>query len=177
MKDREPTIKWETIKERVKKVSNRFARENASQTKLAVGILAEKVNYYESNLPLNREDNNMLKDTKVDLDNLLMERAKGLLFRSKVRWHEEGEKNTTYFFSLEKMRYNAKTCYRMLDEQNVEILDPKQILGLQREFYNKLYQEDEHVSFCMENKWGIKVPQNIKNHQEEQITEKTILKL
>ena len=38
------------------------------------------------------------------------------MFRSKVKWYEEGEKNTKYFYSLEKARYNAKTCYKIIDE-------------------------------------------------------------
>ena len=69
----------------------------------------------------------------------MLDHTKQVIFRSKVRWYEEGEKNTKYFFSLEKARYNAKTCYKILNELEQEIIQPNLILEEQKNFYSKLY--------------------------------------
>ena len=99
----------------------------------------------------------------------MFERVKGLIFRSKVRWHEGGEKNTKYFFALEKMRYNSKTCYKIID-QDVELEDPEQIIQVQKRFYDELYREDKEVNFDLVNTTEINVPEQIREDQDMQIT-------
>ena len=100
----------------------------------------------------------------------MRERVKGIMFRSKVQWYEEGEKNTSYFFSLEKARYNAKTCYKLIRENGQEISEPEQIIEEQRRFYQGLYSVDRDVNFTMENNFGLKVSEKVKNQQDCQIT-------
>ena len=92
------------------------------------------------------------------------------MFRSKVKWYEEGETNSKYFYALEKARYNAKTCYKILSDDQTEITDTHQIIEIQRVFYQELYSIDEHVSFNMINDIGIKVPEEIREQQGLQIT-------
>ena len=36
-------------------------------------------------------------------------KTKGAILRSKVRWYEDGERNTRYFYNLEKRNYEKKT--------------------------------------------------------------------
>ena len=98
-----------------------------------------------------------------------MEKTKGVIFRSRAKWYEEGEKNTKYFFSLEKARYNSKTCYKLI-EGDTEYSDQEIILRKQKEFYEELYSEDKDVTFTLENTSGIKVPEEIKKQQTHQIT-------
>ena len=42
--------------------------------------------------------------------------------------YEEGEKNTKYFYSLEKAKYNAKTCYQLVLDDGTEINSKDQLL-------------------------------------------------
>ena len=97
-----PVEQWELLKERVKKCATIYARKNGSQDKLIISQLSEAVNNYEARLPLTREEDKLLEDTKVELEEKTMERIKGVMFRSKAKWYEEGERNTKYFYSLEK---------------------------------------------------------------------------
>ena len=113
---------------------------------------------------------NYWQDTKIELESKMLERIRGVMFRSKVKWYEEGEKNTRYFYSLEKIKYNAKTCFKTIDEEGHEIIEPHKILDIQKQFYTKLYQEDEGVSFSMENQFNIYVPGKVKEQQNNQIT-------
>ena len=67
--------------------------------------------------------------------------ASGAIIRSKVRWYEEGEKNTSYFLSLEK-RNKAKSCIRkIIKTSDEEITDEKMILKEINNFYSHLYSK------------------------------------
>ena len=165
-----PLERWEDIKKGIKRVTTKFSRKQGSEDKLVISQLSEIVNNLEERLPLTREEEDLLQQTKVDLEERVLERTKGILFRSKVNWAEHGEKSTKYFFSLEKARYNAKTCYKLLDKENKEVTNPEQILKIQRQFYEELYSKDEDVEFTRSNTFDIKVPVEIKVEQDKQIT-------
>ena len=162
-----PQKRWETIKKRIKKVSSDYARKKVSEEKLVISQLMEKVDDYESNFPLPQHQFDLWQTTKAELEDNILNRAKGLIFRSKARWHELGEKNTKYFFSLEKSKYNAKTCYKLIDEQGQEISNTQDILDLEEKFYAKLYDADKDVTFTLHNTSAIRVPTPIQNQQEK----------
>ena len=168
--EKDPCTLWEILKTRIKKKTMEYSRKKSSEDKLIIAQLAEKVNEYEARLPLVKEEDDLLTATKFELEDKMMERAKGLMFRSKVRWYEQGEKNTKYFYALEKTKYNAKTCFKIINEEQEEIEDPQEILEVQRKFYEDLYSKDENVEFTMNNTTGITVPEPIQKNQDVQIT-------
>ena len=128
------------------------------------------MNEYEANLPLDKKQDDIYVKTKNDLEEKLVEKIEGMIFRSRVRWFELGEKNTKYFFSLEKARYNAKTCFKLINNEGLEITGDANILESQRQYYQELYSKDEFVKFDMQNTYGIKVPLDIKLQQDNQLT-------
>ena len=168
--NKKPTELWEILKERIKKTTQRFTRENKSKEKLIIGQLSEKVNEYEERLPLQEDEDKLYMDTKAELEELVMERITGVMFRCKANWYELGERNTKYFYTLEKEKYNAKTCYKMINEDTGNILSKHSIIEYQRQYYQTLYSEDKDVEFNMSNTYGIKVPSGIKEQQEVQLT-------
>ena len=148
LQEKSAKSRWECLKARIKKSSINYSKKRATERALVISELSEKVNDFESRLPLPQNEDKLLEASRLELEEKLMERTKGLIFRSKVRWIEEGERNTKYFFSLEKARYNAKTCFKILDEQTGDpIENPSGILDLQRNFYTELYSEDSEVKF------------------------------
>ena len=165
---------WEKIKVRIKKASVEYARKKVSENNLVISALSEKVNEYQSNFPLNLEEDKLCQETLKELEDRILEKTKGMIFRSKVRWQELGEKSTKYFFSMEKTRYNAKTCYKLLNEEGEEVTESQQILKMQEIFYQKLYSIDEEVNFTLKNTTGIKVPEEIRMEQEKQISMKDL---
>ena len=162
--------RWEILKKRIKKVSLNFSKKMSSENKLIVANLSEKVNEYEANFPLNEDEDKIYIKTKEDLEDMIFEKVKGAIFRSKVRWYEEGEKSTKYFFSLEKARYNSKTCFKMINEEGNVLENQHLILESQKTYYQDLYSKDEDVLFNLENIYNISVPQNIKQDQSEQLS-------
>ena len=161
---------WEGLKKRIKKSTTDFSRLKTSQDKIVIANLSEKVNDYEARLPLEQQEDTIYENTKSELEEKLLERMEGVMFRSKARWYEMGEKSTKYFYSLEKAKYNAKTCYKIIDEDLGEVTDVKSILDIQKKFYQELYAEEEEVKFDLQNNWGIKVPDNIREQQHKSIS-------
>ena len=174
MQHKDPRVIWEKLKQRIKEATIRYSRQKSSEEKLVIAQLSEKINEYEANLPLCQEDNLLLENSKEELEERTLTRVRGIMFRSKVKWYEEGEKNTKYFYSLEKMRYNAKTCYKLIDDQNKQLDCQAEILKAQEKYYQDLYEEDTEVQFTLHNKYDVKVPEEVRIQQDTQITEKEI---
>ena len=166
--------RWEIMKKRIKKTSIDFSKNKVRMDQQIIANLSEILNEYESRLPLNIEENKLMEDTRTDLEDKTLERIQGVMFRSKAKWYEEGEKNTKYFYSLEKAKYNAKTCYKMVKEDGEEITNPSLILEEQRHFYEELYDVDQDVCFNMQNNSGTVVPETIRKQQQEQLTMKDL---
>ena len=82
---------------------------------------------------------------KIKLDELTDERTRGIMFRSRCNWLEQGERNSKYFYALESAKYNVKTSYVLLDENGCEVADQELILNMQRNFYTDLYKKDNSV--------------------------------
>ena len=162
--------RWELLKKRIKKCSLKYARSQADENRIIISQLTEKVNDYESRLPLIEEENRLLEDTKSELEEKTFERIQGVMFRSKAKWYEEGEKSSQYFFLLEKAKYNAKTCYKLITEEGKQITDQNELMEEQRNYYEKLYAKDEGVHFNLENHHGVKVPISIQVNQDDQLT-------
>ena len=59
--------------------------------------------------PKSEQLNKQLLQTRQELELIHINRAKGAQVRSRIKWIEEGEKNTKYFLGLEKSRGKANT--------------------------------------------------------------------
>ena len=152
----DPIDTWEYMKTQVKQASIDYSKNSTSEKRLIIAQLSEKVAELEEtyeNLSENSLD--LLYKTKNDLSDLCDERANSLIFRSKVRWYEMGEKNTKYFMSLEKKRFNARTMNIMKNAKGECIYNDRDILKLQREYYQELFTKDPSVNFDLRNETGI----------------------
>ena len=91
-------------------------------------------------LKTNRSRENIIElyRLRAELNKITEYRTKGAIVRSRIRWHEEGERNTKYFLNLEK-RQHSKTHITKLKYDGREITDPDEILRSQRLFYKNLY--------------------------------------
>ena len=167
--DKNPGEVWETIKAKIKEASQQYARQRVSEDKIIISQLSEQVNEYEANLPLNQRETQLWQETKEELEEKLMEKAKGIMFRSKAKWYEAGRKINKILLFTRKSEYNAKTCYKII-EDGKEYTEIGEILGKQHEFYTQLYSRDEDVEFTLQNDYGIVVPEECKKIQNQNIT-------
>ena len=138
--------KWEFIKSKMRSVAKAFARNRAQNTELVISQLSEKLLQLENDV-LTEQNATLITHTKQDLNDIMLEKSKGLLFRSKCLWQEFEGKSSKYFYSLEKAKYNAKTCKKIFNDTG-ELLDvDKDILEYQCNFYKRLYSKDPDVNF------------------------------
>ena len=84
---------------------------------------------------------------KTELQRIYEAKGKGAILRSKVRWVEQGEKPTKYFFNLEKRNFNRKVITEMKQEDGKKVVEEHEILKEIESFYSKLY-----ASQVMDNK-------------------------
>ena len=70
-------------------------------------------------------------------------KTKGAILRSKVRWYEEGERNTRYFYNLESRSQTKKTIHKLKINDYTYIYDQYAILEEQKKFYESIYQSRE----------------------------------
>ena len=106
-------------------------------------------------------------DSKAEIEELLTEKAKGTIFRTKTKWYEEAEANTKYFFNLEKRRYNARLCNKLLLETGEILENPKKILQEQERYYRELFKTDSNITFNLENTANIYVPKGCAQNMNE----------
>ena len=81
---------------------------------------------------------NELKRKNREYEELQEEVVRGIIVRTKSKWIAEGERNTKYFFNLEKRNYKKK-CISRVQTENGIITDAKCILEEERSFYLRLY--------------------------------------
>ena len=88
------------------------SKKNRNEEKL----LHKKVNDLQvraENNPHNRNILLELQRARSQLKKIMLTKTKGTILRSKVRWHEEGERNTKYFYNLEKRHHDIKTVSKL----------------------------------------------------------------
>ena len=78
-------------------------------------------------------------------------KTKGTILRSKVRWHEHGERNTRYFYGLEKRNFEKKTTTKLKLPNGSFTTDQSEILQEQMHFYKVLCTSNNHESSIANN--------------------------
>uniref|UniRef100_A0A8C6WYS4 Reverse transcriptase domain-containing protein n=1 Tax=Neogobius melanostomus TaxID=47308 RepID=A0A8C6WYS4_9GOBI len=86
-------------------------------------------------------------DLQTKLDQLYLNRAHGAFVRSRAKWIEAGEKNSSYFFNLEKSR-QKRNCISCLLIDGKECKDFKLLENEVFQFYSKLYSTQFSKTDC-----------------------------
>ena len=133
---------WDWIKFRIREFSVLYSKERAKKKKEFENEAQVNLNLKKDELEKNpcSETETDFTAAKQDVENIYQEKTEGNFIRSRLRWYEEGEKSSKYFFGLEKRNYNKKHMKSMNVEGKV-LTDPKEIREAQRHFYSNLYSE------------------------------------
>ena len=130
--------------------------------------------------PLIMEEFNNVKN---ELEQIEKHKANGIILRSKCKWVEQGEKNTSYFLRLEKHNF----CNKLITQLDVDgkiISDPMEILRAEKLFYENLYTDpkvdnstfSENAEIFTRNDAIPKVTDDQKELCELELTEVELLK-
>ena len=81
----------------------------------------------------------------MNLNHILRKKTEGVVIRSKAKWIHEAERNTRYFFNLEKRNYINKSIQSLVTDNGQLVSQFKYVLNEQLSFYSSLYSSRETV--------------------------------
>ena len=157
--------KWELTKQKVAEHSKQFAKAVKNKRNLLIADISEELADLEEKIA---EVPDHIKIKRIEclnkqLNDQVAEETRSLMFPSKAKWYYLGEKGSKYFLSLEKMRYNARTCSAVMLENGSVTNDPDQILMKQQQFYADLYSEKQNMPFNLINDSNVKLTDNARD--------------
>ena len=157
---------WDICKVQIREASIAYSKAKSRERQKKLRDLKAQLKEIETKLSSNRNDNDLLQrlqDTKLALNLHSLYSAQGAQTRSRVKWIEEGEKNTKYFLGLEKASQNNKVITRLVDDKDKVYSSQKELLEYQVKFYKDLFSKkvdfdkvrNHFEDFCH----GIQIPE------------------
>ena len=80
-----------------------------------------------------------LERIKTKLSKIASVKTRGTIIRSRARWYEHGEKNSKYFYNLEKTNQRKKHITSLKISDHTKLTDPKEILEEEERFFKQIY--------------------------------------
>lgn len=118
-------LKWDLIKVEMRGFTVQYSKRKARMLRDKEISLQKKVNMLLEQAEKNPHDKNIKLELQVEksrLKKFMTHRTNGAILRSKVRWHEDGERNTKCFYGLEKRSYTNKAiamCIQCVDRRSI----------------------------------------------------------
>ena len=147
-------LKWDLIKMEIRGFTVKYSKNQAKQRKSMEIQLQKQINelYKKAEThPNNKQIIHEIHVARSRLKNIMQYKTKGTILRSKVRWHEHGERNTRYFYGLEKRNFEKKTTTKLKLPNGSLTTDQSEILQEQMHFYKALYTSNNHESSVSNN--------------------------
>ena len=136
---KDKNLLWEYLKCQIRSDTILYSGQKAKQRRQRERELLDKLENLEKNLNTNDSNYIEYQSVKTEWENLQSEKTKGAIVRSKSKWVEFGEKNSKYFFNLEKRNYGIKYIKKIIKPNGIETSEPGEILQEQVGFYADLY--------------------------------------
>ena len=139
-----PTLMFDTIKCRVRGVSVKYSAHKKRLNKDKIEMWSDSLSLLQQqlanvNIPCKKDELLAeISELSGRLERLVDETTKGAILRSRCLDYEEGERNSKYFYNLEKLNGNKKAIHKLNTETGM-ISEPKDILEEEVRFYTKLY--------------------------------------
>ena len=134
---------WEKCKSKIKDYSIEYGKFMSVQKRNELVRLQRELQKLEEHCaidPKNVETLKQINKVKHKLELASLERARGAQVRSRIRWIEEGEKNTRYFLGLEKTKGNQNVMTQLKVHDEV-ITNQADIIKEQVNYYSSLYSK------------------------------------
>ena len=141
-----PNLLWDTVKmairgESIKYGASKKKEINNNITKLEHDI--QLLQELSTNCNLTENQCNQIITKKIELDQLISSKAEGAYIRSRAQNYEEGERNSKYFFNIEKRNSYKKSINKLKTSNNSVTENQGIILEEMKSFYKDLYSKKE----------------------------------
>ena len=150
--DSDSQMEWELLKVKIKDFSQNYSRLKSTNNKNMLMKLYQQLGKVDSALSSNPHSivlQNEKQQIAVKIEIMERQKIHAAQVRARVKWVEEGEKNSKYFLGLEKSKSNSKIMTGVLDKDNQLITKQSEILNVQKSFFAELYTRkvtDENMS-------------------------------
>ena len=133
---------WEMIKMEIRATTVIFAKRKARQERNEEKELLLRFNSLQEQLRLNFNESTKaeMERVKTKLARITAIKTRGAIVRSRARWYEFGEKNSKYFYNLEKRSQKKKNITSLKKPNGTTTHCSKEILKEEANFFSKLYE-------------------------------------
>ena len=133
---RNPVMRWEYLKYKVREVSKQYSVDRDKERKAKRKKLELRVKELEVLISSNAEETviqeyNDCKHQREEIYNYI---TQGIILRYRVDWYEHGEKSSKYFLNLEKRNKAKSHIQKILNSDSVELSEPETILSSIKSF-------------------------------------------
>ena len=135
---------WELIKMELRSKTIGYSKEKRCKLRNKEEVLQKELQELDAKI-CNRDyfDQDILEKFEIAKEELKrLHEVRGIkeaMFRSKLKWVEQGEKPTKYFYNLEKTNYEKKLIREVKLENEEIISNPSQVNKEIEAFYRKMY--------------------------------------
>ena len=132
---------WEMIKMEIRAFTIKYSKQKAKKMHDEEAALQTELINIQNKLQANYNESyeREMDRLKTKLSRIEAIKTQGTIVRSKARWYEYGEKNSKYFYSLEKTNYRRKHVTSITNHEDKRITDPKQILQEEELYFKEIY--------------------------------------
>lgn len=138
-------LKWELIKMEIRTLTISYSKHKAKQRRNRETELQNRLEVLDRIIS-NCANSTQLEEydcLKIELNRVYEAKGKGAIFRSKIRWVEQGEKPTKYFFNLEKRNFNRKVIKEIKRVDGTILVKEDEIMKEIESFYENLYASQD----------------------------------
>ena len=141
-----PHAKWELCKIKIQEASLSYSKQKQLNKRNKAKEIQEKLTHMESKLAMDAGNTELKTEivrlkTELELHNFAS--AQGAQVRARIKFIEEGEKNTAYFLRLEKHNASNNTITMIETEDGSTLTNQHEVLAQQVHFYSNLYKKDQ----------------------------------
>ena len=146
-------IKWELLKVKMKAKIIQYCTHKSKAKQLAEKALVNELNILNKSILEQPDDLELARrywETKKQLEIQEMARTRGAQTRARIKWIEQGEKNTKFFLGLETQRARNNTI-SVLRTDDSETFNEHDIIKEIKSHFEGKYKADENITNIEEN--------------------------
>ena len=168
-----PVERWEVFKGELSNFCRRESKIRArkcshEETSLHEMAATIEMEMQKSDAP--ERLHNVMEEIKCRITELEQIQAQAAAFRARAKWIRDGERNTKYFFTLEKKNFLNKTMKRLRLPDGTTVTEQSVIMKHQVQFYKDLYTANEEIVFNLKNESGVYLNEDQTNCMKQDIT-------
>ena len=169
---------WERLKSEIVCKTKEYAKERSIRLRQDFTFMQKRLTKLLSefnsteNSSIKKQKDIQIAECNAYLEQYIEYKAQGARVRSRLCWWEYGEKSTSYYLSLEKIRSSNKSIKVLVKADNTMTKNEKEILQEQHAFYKRLYTANPNIYFSLTNQTQFMLNEEQKNEIDSDFTYK-----